>query len=71
MDIDSWDLYKWIRNIRDKKVIIVGSDHRAEKLFYKLVLLDIKVDYFVDDIIEKGELCGCDVCNYYELLYEL
>lgn len=70
MDVSRWNLYKYIRDIKDRKVIIFGSDARAEKLYHKLNLIDFKISYFVDDVIEEQMLCGCKVRNYHDLLYE-
>lgn len=70
MDISRWDLFCLIRDIKNRKIIIFGSDTRAEKLYYKLKLLDFEVSYFVDDIVEERTLCGCLVRNYHDLLYE-
>lgn len=70
MQLRKKNLYALTRNVEGKKIIIFGSDMRARQLWGKLCLLDIKVEYFVDDIIEECCMCGCKVRNYYELLYE-
>lgn len=70
MDISRWNLYRCIRSIKDRKVIVFGANKKTEQLCHKLSLLDLEVVYFVDDIIEKKMLCGREVCNYHDLLYE-
>lgn len=70
MDVGRWDLYRCIRDIQDRKIIIFGTDERAERLCHKLSLLDLEVSYFVDDIVEETTLCGHEVRNYHDLLYE-
>lgn len=70
MQLTKRHFYDFIRKITGRKIIIFGSDERTERLWKKLCLLDVKVEYFVDDIIEEFSLCECRVRNYYELLYE-
>lgn len=57
---------------RVDKLIIYGTEETAQLLHDKLSLIDVEIDFFVDDNVEKvGELIGGkQVCSVYDLLYE-
>ena len=62
--------YKIIELSYYRKIIIYGRDKVAQNLMHKLKLLDVEVDYFVDENESALELYNKTVKNYYELLYE-
>lgn len=57
---------------RGKKLIVYGTDETAKTLCMKLRVIDIDIDYFVDEDTdeEKTTLCDKKILSVYDLLYE-
>ena len=73
LDKDTQLIYKLIRDSYSKKIIIYGG-RNAVKLQQLLKMLDVEVDYLVDDIEDEYD-CMCEGGGYmikplYNLLYE-
>ncbi len=57
---------------RAGKLIIYGTDETARLLCEKLKLIDVEIDFFVDEDMDKigKSICDKEVCSVYDLLYE-
>lgn len=57
---------------RVNKLIIYGTEETARVLYKKLCLIDVNIDFFVDDdLTETGQIIGeKEVYSIYDLLYE-
>lgn len=62
-------IYWMIRDSYDRKIIIYGADEEGERLRRTLYMLDVEVDFFVDDIENEYEWDGKTVKPVYDLFY--
>lgn len=63
-------LYWMIRDSYTRKLIIYGADEEGEKLRHTLRMLDVNVEFFVDDVETEYEWNGKTVKPVYDLFYE-
>lgn len=63
-------LYWMIRDSYSKKLVIYGADEEGEKLRHTLCMLDVNVEFYIEDAEYEYEWNGMVVKPVYDLFYE-